>query len=258
MCPNQNATDWDLDFDGCLDESDGDGITDNLDQCPAENALNFDLNSDGCIDDSDDDGVLDSIDECETLVLNELWPVNDVGCRPADSRPVIVIDDAPSEGFVWTDDLVVEWSVSDADGDAYQTGVEVFVLDNRTQGGGYVIASCDAASNASASFECRWSAEQDLPVWNIESTWIRLNFHVQSTNNSPEADTSRIVIQTDQHFRAEYSSGFDEGVPDGSQEQQVDVVPVSRVLFWGILGVIGACLIAYRMGSENLRYPHPL
>ena len=257
LCPNQNATDWDVDFDGCLDESDGDGITDNLDLCPAESALNFDLNSDGCIDDSDGDGVLDSIDECQTLVLNEIWPVDDVGCRPLDSRPVVVIDDVPNEGFVWTGDLTVEWSVSDADGDAYQTGVEVFVLDNRTQGGGYIIASCDAASNASASFECRWSAEQDLPVWDIESAWIRLDLHVQSTNNSPEADTSRIVVQTDQLFRAEYSSGFDDGVAEGEPQLQRDSVPASRALFWGFLGVIGACLIAYRMGSENLRQSPP-
>ena len=255
LCPNQNATNWDVDFDGCLDESDGDGITDNLDLCPTESALNFDLNSDGCIDDSDGDGILDPIDECETLVLNDSWPVSEVGCRPVDSRPVVVIVDVPSEGFVWTENLEVEWSVSDADGDAYQTGVEVFVLDNRTQGGGYVIASCDAASNASASFECQWSAMQDLPVWNIESAWIRLDLHVQSTNNSPEADTSRIVVQTDQLFRAEYTSGFDEEVVDVSPQQQRDSVPALRVLFWGVLGVISACLIAYRMGSENLRRP---
>ena len=255
VCPNQNATGWDVDADGCLDESDGDGVTDNLDLCPVENALGFDFNSDGCIDDSDGDGVLDPLDECETLVLDEAWPVDDVGCRPVDSRPVVVIDGVPAEGFVWTEDLTVEWSVSDEDGDAYHTGVEVFVIDNRTQGGGYVIASCDAASNVSASFECRWSAEQDLPVWNIESAWIQIHLHVQSTNISPEADTSRIVIQTDQHFRAEYYGGFDDVEEDGGGLQQRDVVPASRALFWGILGVIGACLIAYRMGSENLRHP---
>ena len=96
-----------------------------------------------------------------------------------------------------------------------------------------------------------------MPVWDIESAWIRLDLHVQSTNNSPEADNSRIVVQTDQLFRAEYSSGFDDGVADGGPQQQRDSVPASRALFWGFLGVIGACFIAYRMGSENLRHSPP-
>ena len=43
---------------------DGDGIVDSLDACTAENATGWDLNFDGCIDDNDSDQIKDNIDDC--------------------------------------------------------------------------------------------------------------------------------------------------------------------------------------------------
>ena len=250
-CPNQNAFGWDLDVDGCLDDFDQDGVTDNLDVCPGENALGWDLNADGCIDDTDDDGVLDSIDLCETLVLSASWPVDQMGCRPVDVRPEITIEETPADDFVWNERLILRWSVTDDDGDGYQTGAEVFVIDNRSDGGGYIIASCQAASNATASFECEWDARQDLPVWNIEEAWIRLDIHVQSTNASPEADNSRVVLQSEERFKGEYITEFDAGPGDDPGVDKEEKISSLRTIFWGILCLVGACLFVYRLGQQN-------
>ena len=250
-CPNQNAFGWDLDVDGCLDDFDQDGVTDNLDVCPEEHALGWDLNADGCIDDTDDDGVLDSIDLCETLVLSASWPVDQMGCRPVDVRPEITIEETPADDFVWNERLVLRWSVTDDDGDGYQTGAEVFVIDNRSDGGGYIIASCQAASNATASFECEWDARQDLPVWNIEEAWIRLDIHVQSTNASPEADNSRVVLQSEERFKGEYITEFDAGPGDDPGVDKEEKISSLRTIFWGILCLVGACLFVYRLGQQN-------
>ncbi|MDA8616144.1 S8 family serine peptidase [Candidatus Poseidoniales archaeon] len=250
-CPNQNAFGWDLDVDGCLDDFDQDGVTDNLDVCPEENALGWDLNADGCIDDTDDDGVLDSIDLCETLVLSASWPVDQMGCRPVDVRPEITIEETPADDFVWNERLILRWSVTDDDGDGYQTGAEVFVIDNRSDGGGYIIASCQAASNATASFECEWDARQDLPVWNIEEAWIRLDIHVQSTNASPEADNSRVVLQSEERFKGEYITQFDAGPGDDLGVDKEEKISSLRTIFWGILCLVGACLFVYRLGQQS-------
>ena len=251
VCPNQNAFGWDLDADGCLDDSDQDDVADNLDECPDENALGWDLDADGCIDDSDDDGVLDSVDVCQTIAPSTLWPVDEIGCRPVDVRPEITIEEAPTDAFVWDERLVLRWSVTDDDGDGYQTGADVFVIDNRSDGGGYIIASCQAASNATASFECEWDAKQDLPVWNIDEAWMRLDIHVQSTNASPEADNSRIVLQSEERFKGEYITEFDTEPGDDFALRNVGEISSMRTVFWGILCLIGACLLIYRLGQQS-------
>ena len=250
-CPNQNALGWDLDADGCLDDMDLDEVTDNLDLCPDENALGWDLDVDGCIDDSDDDGVLDSIDQCETLAPSASWPVDEIGCRPVDVRPEITIEDSPADAFVWNERLFLRWSVTDDDGDGYQTGADVFVIDNRSDGGGYIIASCQAASNATASFECEWDARQDLPVWNIDEAWMRLDIHVQSTNASPEADNSRVVLQSEERFKGEYITEFDADPGDNLGVGGDEKISSLRTIFWGILCLVGACLFVYRLGQQS-------
>ena len=250
-CPNQNAFGWDLDADGCLDDLDQDDVPDNLDLCPEENAFGWDINSDGCIDDSDGDGVLDSIDQCETFAPSAAWPVDYTGCRPVDVRPEITVEETPGDAFVWNERLVLRWSVTDEDGDGYQTGADVFVIDNRSDGGGYIIASCQAASNATASFECEWDARQDLPVWNIDEAWMRLDIHVQSTNASPEADNSRVVLQSEERFKGEYITEFD--TDPGDDIALIDSGEISslRTFFWGILCLVGACLFVYRLGQQS-------
>ena len=63
-CVNEDSTGFDADHDGCIDDSDGDLVKDDVDQCPTTNASGFDGDLDGCIDDSDGDLVPDDVDDC--------------------------------------------------------------------------------------------------------------------------------------------------------------------------------------------------
>jgi hypothetical protein len=63
-CINEDSTGWDTNQDGCIDDTDGDLVKDNVDQCPTTNASGFDSDLDGCIDDSDGDMIPDDQDAC--------------------------------------------------------------------------------------------------------------------------------------------------------------------------------------------------
>ena len=63
-CINEDSTGWDANQDGCIDDTDGDLVKDNVDACPTTNASGFDSDLDGCIDDSDGDLVPDDVDDC--------------------------------------------------------------------------------------------------------------------------------------------------------------------------------------------------
>ena len=68
-CPSQEAWGWDRDGDGCIDDSDGDGVSDPLDRC-ALGDDGTDVDQDGVPDacdpyvDQDGDGVVDESDLC--------------------------------------------------------------------------------------------------------------------------------------------------------------------------------------------------
>ena len=69
-CPSEEAWGWDKDGNGCIDDSDGDGVLDPFDQC-ASGSDNIDDDNDGKPDacdelvDSDQDGVANQNDACE-------------------------------------------------------------------------------------------------------------------------------------------------------------------------------------------------
>ncbi|MEC8764089.1 MAG: aryl-sulfate sulfotransferase [Candidatus Thermoplasmatota archaeon] len=69
-CPEEEAWGWDKNGDGCVDDSDNDGITDPYDRCDLGDDT-VDEDNDGIIDacdalvDSDGDGVANSVDLCE-------------------------------------------------------------------------------------------------------------------------------------------------------------------------------------------------
>ena len=68
-CDKEESIPWDSDGDGCIDDSDADGVKDNVDICPGfDDNVDVDGDSvpDGCDDivDSDGDGVNDSVDQC--------------------------------------------------------------------------------------------------------------------------------------------------------------------------------------------------
>jgi hypothetical protein len=68
-CSNEESIPWDKDGDGCIDDSDGDGVKDNVDLCNGFDD-NIDIDGDSIPDDcdslidSDADGISDSLDLC--------------------------------------------------------------------------------------------------------------------------------------------------------------------------------------------------
>lgn len=69
VCQGSDATGYDTNGDGCLDETDGDddGVFDSNDDCPSIDASVEDEDQDGCIDDLDEDGIRDGLDACPTI-----------------------------------------------------------------------------------------------------------------------------------------------------------------------------------------------
>lgn len=69
LCPDENSIPWDKNGDGCLDDSDLDGVTDDLDNCNGFDDFK-DVDGDNIPDDcdaiidSDNDGVRDNLDLC--------------------------------------------------------------------------------------------------------------------------------------------------------------------------------------------------
>jgi len=69
LCPTEESIPWDVDGDGCIDDSDGDSVKDPQDVCIGfDDLLDSDNDSipDGCDSfiDTDGDGVIDAIDSC--------------------------------------------------------------------------------------------------------------------------------------------------------------------------------------------------
>ena len=70
LCPTEVAWGWDRNGDGCVDDTDADGVTDPYDRCPTgDDTVDVDLDDvpDACdaFVDSDDDGVPDEEDACQ-------------------------------------------------------------------------------------------------------------------------------------------------------------------------------------------------
>tara|TARA_Y100000034_G_scaffold131762_1_gene193224 strand:+ start:612 stop:4175 length:3564 start_codon:yes stop_codon:yes gene_type:complete len=66
ICPNTPVTET-ANSEGCSESQrdiDGDTVIDSADQCPTEDATGYDNDSDGCIDDTDQDSVYDPDDQC--------------------------------------------------------------------------------------------------------------------------------------------------------------------------------------------------
>ena len=71
-------------------DADNDGIPFENDLCPFTDASLWDLDMDGCIDDRDGDGVVDSIDDCLDTIQET--PVQQNGCAETNDVPQIFFD----------------------------------------------------------------------------------------------------------------------------------------------------------------------
>ncbi len=250
-CPNQNASGWDINEDGCIDDADGDLVGDNIDVCPLENATHFDRDSDGCIDDSDADGVYDNIDVCLTSVVSIFWPVDSLGCRPVDSLPIIDFTLSPEDGGEWYDVLLVEWSVVDEDADLFDTGASIHVLNATSTGGSYSIASCLKQNVGNGTYSCSWIIPNDLPVWDISDQELQIEIHAQSRNSSPEGKRDVVLLRDDAVFSSNWKNPLLE-VDDALPSANEGVVSQNRAFLWGVLGILAGFVLMYQL-SWNIR-----
>lgn len=255
-CLNQDASGWDLNGDGCIDDLDGDSIGDDHDECPSENASQYDMDSNGCIDDSDGDGVFDDVDACYTAVISAFWPVDVVGCRPVDLLPLIDFVLSPEEGGEWYDTLLVQWSVEDGDGDVFDTGAEVHVLNASSSGGSYPIASCIEYNVVNGTFSCTWYVPKDLPVWDIRGESLQIEIYAQSRNNSPEGKNDMIILRDDAVFTSNWMNPLlDNEAPPSSPDD--GVASQKRALAWGVIGIVSGFVLMYQL-SWNVRRENTL
>ena len=127
-CPYENASGFDANVDGCIDsqDSDGDGVLNDVDTCPGEDD-NLDEDNDGIpnscddypqdwdddgvddadvacqgfddSDDSDDDGIADAIDECAKTPADEFS--NQVGCSESQGQGSMSSDEDDSSIAQW-------------------------------------------------------------------------------------------------------------------------------------------------------------
>ena len=251
-CPNENAIGEDDDGDGCIDDDDGDDVVNPNDDCPDVNATGYDVDGDGCIDDSDLDGVTDNVDLCFTEDLG--WPVDSSGCYPADNPPTIEPLQAPENGTVWNQSLVVSWSVQDIDGDGYRTGARlVHPMDSD-----YRITECETTRSSNETLSCEWTIPEYLPLFYIGQGGFILQIFVQTTNASPAAILGPITLNVSKNIT------IDVQIEVQIDEPALTVTSSSApILEWMGVGVIlGALFSFWRLKRlpherENGQIPPP-
>ena len=249
LCPTQNAFEWDSNADGCIDDTDGDSILDNVDECPSENSTAYDSDSNGCIDDSDGDGVFDDVDLCFTVVISPFWPVDLLGCRPVDSLPSIDFVLSPEDGGEWYDALLVQWSVDDDEGDAFDTGAEIHVLNTSSSGGSYSIASCVEQNVLNGTFSCTWYIPNDLPVWDIRGELLQIEVYAQSRNLSPEGKNDMVLLRDDTTFTSDWNNPLletNERVPI-EEEVAAQNIRIAGAFAWGAMSVLAGFVLMYQL-----------
>ena len=254
-CPNENPLQWDADNDGCIDDSDGDGIKDNIDICNNQDSTGYDLNQDGCIDDSDGDGIGDDLDLCETLVVDSVFPVDHLGCRPIDNPPVInhVIISGLDDS-VWADSVTISWTIEDLDGDMFNTGARIMLHQNSSESSFFSIANCDfdEFANMSNEFTCTWLVPDDLPIFDITGKEMHIQIHTQSLNQSPESNIEPIYLDDDSIFTAEWTNPLLEEEEKKGMKDEDWSVTQRRALLWGVIGLIGVSILMARIWSTNI------
>ena len=93
-------------------DADNDGVPYQNDLCPFTDASSWDLNADGCIDDSDNDSVVDSIDDCIGTIQDT--PVQENGCAKMNDIPQIFFDSSKLVGHN-NSTIPLKFSVLDTD-----------------------------------------------------------------------------------------------------------------------------------------------
>ena len=119
QCPEQDSLPYDVDGDGCIDDSDNDGVNDLIDICPGYNdSIDEDLDAipDGCdlIIDNDNDGISNKDDLCDGF--NDTIDIDNDSIPDACDSLIDRDGDGVDDEFDWFPDDPREAYDSDLDG----------------------------------------------------------------------------------------------------------------------------------------------
>ena len=119
QCPEQNSLPYDVDGDGCIDDSDNDGFNDFVDICPGYNdSIDEDLDAipDGCdlLIDNDNDGIGNNEDLCDGF--NDSIDIDNDSIPDACDSLIDRDGDGVDDEFDWFPDDPSEAYDSDLDG----------------------------------------------------------------------------------------------------------------------------------------------
>ena len=132
--------------------------------------------------------MLDNVDQCQTEVLSPFWPVDAIGCRPIDTLPTLDFLLSPDNGSVWYDELVVEWMASDAEGDLFDTGARIIVLDSLNESGSYSIASCMKNSVGNGTFHARGVFQKTYLFGIFGANSCKIELYVETETILPRSE----------------------------------------------------------------------
>ena len=176
------------------------------------------------------------------------------GCRPIDNTPQITIISELENGSVWEDVMLVRWLAEDSDDDQLTTGVKIMITHNDSNESSSELVRCVAGvrGDDSNEFFCIWVIPTDLPSYDINGQQLYLEFFVQSSNQSPEAN-NELITKSSQNV---FTSLWDNSSIDDDNSlilNKEEIAKQKRVLMLAIIGLIGGLVGALLVAKKFLR-----
>lgn len=144
-------------------DADNDGVPFENDLCPFTDASSWDMNADGCIDDTDNDGVVDSIDDCLGTVQDT--PVKENGCTETNDIPQIFFDTSSLIGHN-NSSIPLMFSVLDDD------IVDVNITLQRSNGSLGIVEICTKVVENESWNECIVDVENSFFPLSPDGEWF--------------------------------------------------------------------------------------
>ena len=144
-------------------DADNDGVPYQNDLCPFTDASSWDLNADGCIDDSDNDGVVDSIDDCIGTIQDT--PVQENGCAKMNDIPQIFFDSSKLVGHN-NSTIPLKFSVLDTD------VVDVNITLQRANDSFGIVEVCAIAVENDSWYTCNVEVENSFFPLSPNGEWF--------------------------------------------------------------------------------------
>ena len=144
-------------------DADNDGVPYQNDLCPFTDASSWDLNADGCIDDSDNDSVVDSIDDCIGTIQDT--PVQENGCAKMNDIPQIFFDSSKLVGHN-NSTIPLKFSVLDTD------VVDVNITLQRANDSFGIVEVCAIAVENDSWYTCNVEVENSFFPLSPNGEWF--------------------------------------------------------------------------------------